>query len=520
MLCSILIVIYFRAAKSSSLDGRSIAIIGGGWSGLSSAYHLVQAGIKNVTIFEASSSLGGFITSVPVNNVTVDVATYAATSAYWKFFQAIIPTKVEFCSFIGNVAVRDGEKRKVESLFEVFGRQIALNLNDSQNVGHAVSDALNRYLEHWVRLMKISFVEGSLLTKRLFPEKPDDNTMRELSTPALTWMRENNFNIFEPVFRIFVDAQAYGPLETTPILYVLSWMTPDVVQKTFQGNPVSIPCAGNESFQTVFDRLLEIIKSNVKVKHLRTVKYVIRSRNTRRPSVCFLKVPCMSFDDIIITSKQSRSKNKVVIYPRLKQESLVEFTIRDLSIRNALFETNRNDTIQPIGHTMYDEDLIKGIGQDGIYRKMHGVLNPKPEGGVKNGISADQDGNRIARLAVRFLYRERDENIRFTENKSKSVRILSSELRKWDNAKWKLIELFSFKNYFERWSSVDVAKGLPWKLAEVQGIGRVYYVGSAACGFESIGHIFDCAEEVVGKLMNSSIITPLKSNIHESLISF
>lgn len=52
-------------------------------------------------------------------------------------------------------------------------------------------------------------------------------------------------------------------------------MTADVVQKTFRGNPVSIPCAGNESFQTAFRRLYEIIRSNVQVKALSPVKYLV-----------------------------------------------------------------------------------------------------------------------------------------------------------------------------------------------------------------------------------------------------
>lgn len=64
--------------------------------------------------------------------------------------------------------MRDGEETKVETLSEVFERQIALKVNGSQNLGLAVSDSLNRYLNRWVRLMKIPFVQGSLRTTRLF----------------------------------------------------------------------------------------------------------------------------------------------------------------------------------------------------------------------------------------------------------------------------------------------------------------------------------------------------------------
>ncbi len=54
-------------ASGNALTGRRVAVIGGGWAGLSAATHLIELGL-NVTLFERSRILGGRSTSFWENN--------------------------------------------------------------------------------------------------------------------------------------------------------------------------------------------------------------------------------------------------------------------------------------------------------------------------------------------------------------------------------------------------------------------------------------------------------------------
>ena len=66
--------IQWRGYSSGSSDTQDIAILGGGVSGLASAYYLTQEIPKaKITIYEASDRLGGWLSSrrVPVKDGTV-----------------------------------------------------------------------------------------------------------------------------------------------------------------------------------------------------------------------------------------------------------------------------------------------------------------------------------------------------------------------------------------------------------------------------------------------------------------
>jgi hydroxysqualene dehydroxylase len=62
-------------------DGRSVAVVGGGWAGCAAAVSLARAGCK-VTLFEASRTLGGRARAVEVGGHTLDNGQHILLGAY------------------------------------------------------------------------------------------------------------------------------------------------------------------------------------------------------------------------------------------------------------------------------------------------------------------------------------------------------------------------------------------------------------------------------------------------------
>jgi squalene-associated FAD-dependent desaturase len=62
-------------------DGRSVAIVGGGWAGCAAAVRLARAGCK-VTLFEAARTLGGRARAVDVGGHTLDNGQHILLGAY------------------------------------------------------------------------------------------------------------------------------------------------------------------------------------------------------------------------------------------------------------------------------------------------------------------------------------------------------------------------------------------------------------------------------------------------------
>jgi hydroxysqualene dehydroxylase len=65
----------------SAADGRSVAVVGGGWAGCAAAVSLARAGCK-VTLFEASRTLGGRARAVEVGGHTLDNGQHILLGAY------------------------------------------------------------------------------------------------------------------------------------------------------------------------------------------------------------------------------------------------------------------------------------------------------------------------------------------------------------------------------------------------------------------------------------------------------
>ena len=58
---------------SKDLNGKNIAIVGGGFTGLTAAYKLTQMGAK-VTVFEAGTSVGGLASGCTIQGDNVEKA--------------------------------------------------------------------------------------------------------------------------------------------------------------------------------------------------------------------------------------------------------------------------------------------------------------------------------------------------------------------------------------------------------------------------------------------------------------
>lgn len=111
-----------------------IAIIGAGFSGLSTAHFLVRRGYTNITLYEATGRIGGYVSSVEYNGVQHDLSTYATTALYWKFMSEMRSLGAQFCTFTSNVIDTSANPPRARNTDEFLLRLAAASLENQRTL--------------------------------------------------------------------------------------------------------------------------------------------------------------------------------------------------------------------------------------------------------------------------------------------------------------------------------------------------------------------------------------------------
>lgn len=237
----LILAFLFLSRNVLAATSDSVAVIGAGFSGLSTAFSLVKAGYNNATIYDDQKRVGGYVSSVTFNGVSHDMATYALTPAYWKFQEAMESIGVSFCTLnveVVNTTTSPPDVVKVLKFIANLGRQ---QIPNPTRYLIALQKQVKKYTNVWLNLFELSFVGDPKLqrTDRLFPLKPtDDDKLADLAMPMEDFGTKYGLELLAPLFVQATDSQAYGPYATTPALYYLSWVPPSLLT----GNLGTIPC--------------------------------------------------------------------------------------------------------------------------------------------------------------------------------------------------------------------------------------------------------------------------------------
>lgn len=476
-------------AARAALDDK-IAIIGAGFSGLSTAYHLVEKGYTNIEILEQKDRVGGYVTSVDHEGVSHDMATYAMTSAYWRFQNATEALGVTYCELnveVVNTSVTPPYSQNFDDFIVEMTRRAAPDASRPmlRLAGQAV-----KYSVLYSRLFGVDYVDDDLRTDRLFPKtKPSADALAVLSLPMDTFLTKFGLELLRPLMVEATDSQAYGPIATTPALYYLTWFPPTM----FRVPEGYIPCGTYNSMQDIADRLAEVLRGKGVTISLNTGVDSV----TRKGSVAGVRRTGASadedFDHVIVTRRLPQTGHRdALVSPVLSQEQTAANTLEELQIFSALLTAPRADAIVSTGFLTVDYDAM---------------VSPQPETDFWGILNAEMrtypspnpflETETTTRVSAIYYYANRANGTRVDKDVDSKITAIQGNLAKWDDATYTAIRNRQFGGYFQRWKSAGVTRGLPWSISEIQGSGSVFYVNAGACGFESVGHVFDCAKHLI-----------------------
>lgn len=422
-----------------------VAIVGAGPSGVLTAWHLSRKGYTDITIFENFFRAGGYVSSFPYKNVSHDMSTYAVNSIYWRFVAAAESLGIQFCNISGEFAVSrpNGRAEKIVSGGEFFASVSSPTLEDPTAYPAELEKQIRKYIQLWVKLFRIPFVNDELLAEQLFPDKPTDPKVLEtLAKPTTQFLQEQGLDLLIPIFRN-LDYNAYGPLEETSALYAMAWLQPSVLIPT--GRPTAIPCGKYDSFQRVIDRFVEAIAGNVKIVFGTHVTQVTRGRDSA--SIVTQSGAVNQFDRVIVTAPLNRpgTRQSTLVIPRLSKELPALRTFEELEIYSALLAGRRN-TVFGKDHIFISNPLqtLFPNETDVAYAILHNEVADK-DGPFHS------DSDTFGRVSGFYFYRQRrmGQTVKLSEKKKETM--LIEQMRYYDDTTWSFINTRNFKNYFQRY---------------------------------------------------------------------
>lgn len=486
------LVLLLTAALTNAQDiTDSVAIIGAGFSGLSTAFKLAEAGYRNIVVYDSAKRVGGFVSSLHYQNVSHDMATYAQTPAYWKFQEAMEGIGVEFCTLNVEVVDTSTTPPNVINVLKFIADQGLEQVGgDPVKYAARLKRTITKYIALWQDLFDLPYIGDPDLrrTDRLFPLKPtDDEKLGNLSLPMKDFVALYKLELLTPLFVQATDSQAYGPFETTPALYYLSWVPPSLLT----GDLGTIPCGAYPSMQAIADRMMEVLAGKVVFNLRSPVRAVVR-KSTGAVVVEESGRP-VKYDRVVISNHIGKRRVRPwLVRPVSSKERELSRTLEELQIFSAFVRAPRKDAVVSNGFLILDSDaLAVPEPTTSFWGALNAELRDYPE---ENPFTGQEN---VTRVSATYYYAERAAGTRVRLTAQKQFSNLFKNLRKWDSATYTPLGSRTYDAYFQRWGTQGVQDRLPWALEDNQGDGNVYYVNAASCGFESVGHVFDCADNVV-----------------------
>lgn len=207
-------------------DSR-IAIIGAGASGLTAAFHLMEKGYENITVYEKLDRVGGKVYSYDYNGYTFEIGAFWATKNYDTIFEMADAYGIEAIEESANMIVRQPNGQDVS-----FEDNLFKNYNVFQ-IGWA---ALNF---QWA-----SAKFGDDVKKAGF-----DNIHPDLYMPMKDFAKKYRIEPFALAYRPFWIGCGYGYFETTPAIFVLKLMMTTVEEALSGAVKNILPFGGgNEAY--------------------------------------------------------------------------------------------------------------------------------------------------------------------------------------------------------------------------------------------------------------------------------
>ena len=455
--------------KSSRKDSRQILIVGAGIAGITMAWLLYRRGFTNIQILEAESRIGGKIESTYRDEMPREMGACYTQPAYHAIHELLVRFGLnQRIGVAGRVVHRDGGRRLP------FGEDVINQLRENMGVfwkrlprkaiGLRVLLGLERY--KFIHRRKLGYYSGQL------PPRPSPKILAELALPFLDWLRENNLHVLIPLFRLFQSAQGYGYLETVPAFYGLMWNTPEVIdiateQMSGKGQGATLIKSGMISLIDALVSDMEVsIQTDICVSRIyRGDNIVVEAQDSDG------KMVRIEADQIIVSAPHQKAIDWIDNPSTLERDlmsSLVSSTMTT-TLQSAV-----QNTCEKIDS--WFDNIVPGRDHRVITQRCTQAFI-KPEELAKARIEDPVE-------RVVYQYGEKPAARQEIDRHYAEHQILI------DSKKHRILERRYWPTYFAHWKSQGIRDGNPWRLFDMQGLNRTWWIGSSAC-FESINDVVE-----------------------------
>ncbi len=243
---------------------RRIGIIGGGSSGLSTAYFLEKKGYKNVIVLEKNNRVGGKCFTIKYKNKTYELGAMMA-----------VPSHVNILELMDEV----GMERNGPVLYRGFFTP------DGKKTQQIKKDEVEEFQKQFSKLPSILNKYDKILEPGL------TNVHKDLCLPYREWCKKNNIPLIEKVCSPAFTAFGYGHLDEIPAAYVLKFLDWGTLTSFIE---VTHLITFKEGFQELWERIAS------KINDIRLSSEVIKIERGNTIKVT-TSLETLEFDDIILT---------------------------------------------------------------------------------------------------------------------------------------------------------------------------------------------------------------------------
>ncbi|KAF0714339.1 Aste57867_3916 [Aphanomyces stellatus] len=465
-----------------------VVVIGGGAAGVHYASLLAKKGLRNITILEASNSIGGkSLTLVDDQNTAQEMGTIFALETYTPIFDLAseydptnlkIPSALQspdYMNFLGEgVGASDNDPSThldyphyaLRTLLMTASPEIKVNATAAQ-LQALVMDQARRYFA----------LHRSIFGAYAYGMPPPPKDWRLIDMTAIKFLQANNLTALAGMLRFSQQTQGYGILETIPAFYFLWWSHPDAIAKILQAKLLGKPTA------YIFEQGFQRIWQKIAASHGNSIKTILGANVTRvsrgllsgaKPGVTYThdkKVITIECDHVVMAVDLSLYA-KVIDDLTVDEKALFTTSYTASTFITTLFESKPSPA--EAACVVWHYRMIQG-GRVSTLRNSKLMM-------TYNGSFASW-GTLTCGTQHRVAYQYYDWPLRQV-NQQSSKSLLRADLKRAGLTDTRLHTTRPF-NYFPRFTPEGLKAGLPWKIWDVQGQHQTTWIGSSVC-FESV----------------------------------
>eukprot|EP00123_Amoebidium_parasiticum_P000704 comp11579_c0_seq1/m.6052 comp11579_c0_seq1/g.6052 ORF comp11579_c0_seq1/g.6052 comp11579_c0_seq1/m.6052 type:complete len:535 (-) comp11579_c0_seq1:398-2002(-) len=448
-------------------EDSKIAIIGAGPAGMSMAHYLGKLGYKNVRIIERDDRVGGMSNTRYINGVPHEMGTCYTAGRYpcilrllEEFFINRTPTPG--VGFVKDPSLED----KIYPTLEWTMRAWA-QLEGVQPDPDKYLELLREQLTRYAVLYTQYFGESGWL----FPNQPKPEVMAQLTKQTFRqFLENNNMKALVGLMVVMQSSNGFGFIDEVPAYYGFMWSTPTIFLSIIAPNANNTVSMLRDGWGQLWKRMARgkdiVFNSNITEVNRNSqkvqIKYQVKGEPTPRSEIYDFLMVSSKWPDTFKFIKGRADEVDILGRPKSAKFHAVLFEADDIP-RNyqLLFADKLVRSVKEKPHLCYYRRDLGNLFPNLTEPRDIYVGGQQVGFGLDNGISDD--------VLDRQFYDDLD------KLGAKNARV---------------IERFS-PPYFPRFSQKELLQGYPWKLWDMQGKYRTWYIGSVAAGLESTADVID-----------------------------